>query len=113
MFDYRRKHKMLEKIEKRAVRKGIPFDLDVNWLSIKLAQGCCESTGLPFKEFPACLHENPYLPSIDRIDSNKGYTKDNCKLVVVGFNSLKSNFDDEIVLRFCENFVKIYEEKNK
>ena len=110
---YDRKHDILSRIRKRAEKRGLPFDLDITWLSIKLAFGHCEATGLPFKESPASLHENPYLPSIDRIDSNKGYTKDNCRLVIVGFNSLKSNFDNEKLVLFCKNFIDVYEDNNK
>ncbi len=42
---------------------------------------------------------NPYYPAIDRIDSSKGYTKDNCQLVLSIFNMLKLNYDEVTVKR--------------
>jgi len=113
LYNYAQKRDIIKKLEKRANRKGIPFNLDIGWLSSKLALGFCESTGLPFKEHPNVGHRNPYLPSVDRIDSSGGYTKDNCRLVVMGFNVLKSNFDDDTLTQFCKCFCEIYEEKNK
>lgn len=101
---------ILNRISKRAYKKNIPFNLNKEWLEEKLMSGKCEATGLQFKLYP---YNNPFYPSVDRINSNKGYTKENCQLVVLGFNSLKSNFENKDLIEFCNNFVKIYEENNK
>jgi len=105
--------KLLQRTRKRARRKNIPFNLDVMWLMKKLSIGKCEATGIQFKMRPSVSHLNPYLPSIDRVDSSKGYTKDNCQVVIIGYNNMKSNNSEKLVKEFCESFVKIYEEKNK
>jgi len=97
-------------IHKRAIRKGLEFDLDTEWYKRKLSKGICSVTKLPFKLKPTNVMLNPYYPAIDRIDSNKGYTKDNCQLVLSIFNMLKSNNDHNTVKMFCEGFVQIYEE---
>ena len=37
------------------------------------------------------------LPSVDRIDNNKGYTMDNIKIVSLGYNNLKNRYDEVYV----------------
>lgn len=44
-----------------------------------------------------------YSMSIDRIDSSKGYTKDNCKLCCLSINYLKSDFLLEDVTNFLND----------
>ena len=43
---------------------------------------------------------NPYAPSIDRIDSNKGYTEDNIQMVCLIYNFCKNQFTEEQVDNF-------------
>jgi hypothetical protein len=40
------------------------------------------------------------LPSIDRIDNNKGYTMDNIQIVTLGYNNLKNRYGEEYVNEF-------------
>lgn len=51
--------------------------------------------------------KNPYTLSIDRIDSDKGYTKDNVQLVIAAINTFKANYNVkdifDITLKFAEN----------
>ena len=103
--------KFLERTVKRARKKHIKFNLDTQWVLEKLNKGVCEATGIEFKLEPQDTSVNPYYPSIDRIDSSLGYTKDNCQLVIVGFNNLK-NLNNEADLKiFCKGFVEHMEEK--
>ena len=43
--------------------------------------------------------------SVDRIDSNKGYTKNNVQLVCMAINQMKSDMSIEELLYFCEHIV--------
>ena len=45
------------------------------------------------------------LPSVDRIDNNKGYTMDNIKIVSLGYNNLKNRYD-EVYVREWINAIK-------
>ena len=45
------------------------------------------------------------LPSVDRIDNNKGYTMDNIKIVSLAYNNLKNRYD-EVYVREWINAVK-------
>ncbi len=102
---------ILDRIKKRATKKGIEYNLTPEWLTFKLSKNKCEATGLPFKFYPPITTKNPYYPSIDRVDSTKGYTTDNCQVVIFGFNVLKLNYDKETIDKFCKSYVKKYEEK--
>jgi hypothetical protein len=48
--------------------------------------------------------------SIDRIDSSKGYTKDNCQIISVMANFAKNDFSDNDMKEFCK---QIYENYNR
>ena len=37
------------------------------------------------------------LPSVDRIDNDKGYTIDNIRIVSLGYNNLKNRYDEVYV----------------
>ena len=99
----------LEQYANRAIRKGLEYDLTMDWLKDQLDKGCCAATGIKFKLYPKSSVLNPFLPSIDRIDSSRGYTKDNCQVVIVGFNTLKSDNTNEEILQFCKGYIKYYE----
>lgn len=99
----------LQSIQKRANRKGLGFDLDTEWYKKEIKKGVCAATKLPFKLKPRNTALNPFFPAVDRIDSYKGYTKDNCQVVLSIFNMLKFNYDFVTVKKFCEGFVEIYE----
>lgn len=107
-----RVEKLLDRIRKRARKKKIDYDLDLLWLIDRIQKGRCEYTGIKFKLEPHITTLNPFYPSIDRIDSNKGYTKDNCKVVIIGFNNLKGANNIEEVNKFCKGLVEIYEKEN-
>ena len=81
----------------RAKQKGWDFDLDKEWVEERLANGLCEVSNIPFE----VTAHSPWRPSIDRKDSSKGYTRDNCRLVVWQFNLAKGDKDDEVVLRLA------------
>ena len=104
---------LLKRYWRRAKKKGIEFNLTAAWLRDKMKFGKCEVTKIPFSFYPKNSALNPYLPSIDRIDPTKGYTKDNCQVTIIGFNNLKSNYTEQEISDFCEGFVKYYEENNE
>lgn len=101
-----RSQKMLAWIRIRAARTGREFDLTREWIANKLVAGVCEVTGLPFDlGRDSSQRFNPWGPSIDRIDSRLGYTQDNCRAVVWIYNMAKSEWDDEVVLKFASALV--------
>lgn len=79
---------------------NLEFNLDAEWLLPRL-KGRCEITNLEFKMVKAEYRKKkqsgpkPFSPSIDRIDPNKGYTKDNCRLIISCVNAFKSTMTDK------------------
>lgn len=75
----------------RSVRKKINFELSLDFLKElwQKQQGKCAITGLQMTHIILQGRLKTNL-SIDRIDSNKGYTIDNTQLVCVAINIMKS-----------------------
>lgn len=44
--------------------------------------------------------------SIDRIDSSKGYLRDNVQLVCTGVNLMKKDMSDEMFIEFCRSVLE-------
>lgn len=47
--------------------------------------------------------------SIDKIDANKGYTKDNCEIVAWWYNCAKQTYSNKEVYDFCKMVVSTYD----
>lgn len=80
----------------RAFKANLNFELTPEWVQSKLDTGFCEVTKLPFS-WTAGNKVNPWGPSIDKIDPNKGYTLENSRLVVWIYNTAKNTFTDSDV----------------
>lgn len=65
----------LAAIRDRANRKGIPYDLDLDWLD----------------SFLTCNGYDPKTHHIDRISALGGYTKGNLQLLLISDNIAKGN----------------------
>jgi hypothetical protein len=86
----------------RAKGKGMECNLTNEWRDDKLSTGKCERTGIPFVyEF-----NSPYIPSVDRIDSSKGYTTDNCQMVIALYNVGKNKWSDDLMLEMAKALIK-------
>ena len=76
--------------------------------------GRCQLTNLPF-DFQRAkkTSKNPYAPSLDRIDSQKGYTKENCRIVLAAVNDALGEYDDNDILPILKALVKGLEKNAK
>ena len=85
-------------------------DFDSLWIYEKIEKGYCEVTGIPFNlttQVSDSLHaKNPWVPSIDRIDSSKPYIKDNVQIVVFMYNVCKAEFAHKDVVAFCKSVMQ-------
>lgn len=97
--------KIIQRLKRRHVtcrqsaqKKYELFDLDVKYLlGLWSAQGgLCALTK---KELAHKFH-TPFTVSVDRIDSQKGYIKENVQLVCQSANYAKSHFSNEVFLKF-------------
>lgn len=66
------------------------FDIDSAWLDSRITEigYRCELSGVKFNMDDS---RSPAHPSIDRIDSSCGYTKDNCQIVCCSINYAKND----------------------
>lgn len=87
----------------RAKRHGREFSLSVEWLQARLDAGVCEVTGLPFS---ARGVQAPTMPSIDRIDSTKGYTEDNCRVICWALNAAFNQWGETAVRPIFEAYLR-------
>lgn len=93
--------------QKRAKANGWPvLDFDSLWIEEKIRAGFCEVTGIAFDlntQVSESVHaKNPWVPSIDRIDSSRPYSRDNVNIVVYMYNVCKAEFSHEDVVKFCK-----------
>lgn len=104
---WHRAGKLITWVRARAAKRGWNFDLTREWAEQKLAAGKCEVTGLAFQyDARVGCQLLPWAPSIDRIDSTKGYTTDNCRMVVWIYNMAKAAWSDDDVMRMARALAK-------
>lgn len=76
---------------RRAKRDGRPFSITLDEVRALLAPMVCSVTGLKLMwDWPGS-GRNPVAPSIDRIDSGRGYAPENVRLVCWAFNNVRGN----------------------
>jgi len=94
-------------INKQGKRATMEKTITVEDILPILEAGHCQLTGLPFDFMPTNkTYKNPHAPSLDRIDSQKGYTKENCRIVLSAVNDALGEYDDEIALPILEAMAK-------
>jgi len=84
--------------DKRGRKLG--FNITPEYIQ-KLFDSCdgkCQRTGLVFDmEIGTKNKRNPYRPSIDRINSKKGYIKGNIQIVLAIVNTMKMDYTDDVI----------------
>lgn len=91
----------IQEIRQRAAKRGLEFSLTEEWIRERLESGKCELTGIEFD----LNTKRPFSPSVDRTDSTKGYTPDNCRMVVLCYNLAKNEATDDDVLEMAKALV--------
>jgi hypothetical protein len=105
-------------IRYRAKRENLEFDIfvqDIEDLYEQQDKKCILSG------WPICFNErrqragktNLGQASVDRIDSSKGYTKDNIQIVHKDINSAKSDRSDKYFIELCCAVADNYRSKNE
>jgi hypothetical protein len=106
-------------IKKRCKDKKYNFNLTKRFL-VKLwekQEGICAITGLEMLEPVGYVAsrvplKTPKTASIDRIDSNKGYTKGNVQWVCVFANLAKNTFEDKLIKETFNELKKLTKSKS-
>ena len=79
---------LLRNAKKRAKEKGLEFSLTLEDIHIP---DVCPLLGIPIQRNLNGVGATPNSPTLDRIDPNKGYTKDNVWITSWRANKLKSD----------------------
>ena len=91
----------------RAKKANLEYNLTESWIKQKWDEqnGLCAISKIPmtYNRNNGRTFTNV---SIDRINPNKGYTKDNVHLVCMGVNLMKSDMSIEELYMFCEAVLK-------
>ena len=97
----------------RANRNNAKCTITEEWIQERIDKGVCELTGLPFDlEFAHDTKNNPYAPSLDRIDSkNKNYTPDNVRVVLSFVNIAINDLGLEKALPIFKALIEKNDEK--
>lgn len=90
-----REYKMWVGLRWRAKRDGRDFNLDPSDIAIP---DRCPVFGVPFD---TGVGQSPYVPSVDRIDSSKGYVKGNIAIISWRANLLKNDATYEEVMQLA------------
>lgn len=90
---------MLGRSKARAKKQQLDYNLDKTWLRLKLLAGLCEFSGVPFVNGQ---QYHPFSPSLDRVDPSLGYTKDNCKVILLCLNGFKGTASMELFTECME-----------
>jgi len=92
--------KALSRVAHGAIRRGIKFDLSIEDLSDKFEKqnGKCFYTGLKL----SFDNNAENKASVDRIDSSKGYTKENIQWVSKDVNFMKQALSHERFVSLCK-----------
>ena len=88
--------------------------ITTKWVKSILVQGRCQVTGIPFQfqsheanKDKKLRFQNPYGPSLDRIDNfNRNYEEGNVRVVLFAVNCARNNFPDSVCLHVLTAFVR-------
>jgi hypothetical protein len=89
-------------LNKAKTRKNVDTEITVDYLEnlYNLQKGKCYYLDIDMK-INSEISRDFYLMSIDRLDSNKTYTKDNIVLCCWGINNIKNDYKFENFVIFC------------
>ena len=107
-----RAERILKGARKRARQKNLEINIDKSFLNELLKTEKCALTGVPF-DFTVWegKNTNPFAPSVDRIDSEKGYIKDNVRIVLFCVNSALNSYGLEFMVPIFKKLIT-YAQKN-
>lgn len=86
--------------------RGIPWNLSIDALDdlFEKQSGMCALTGLPLRVFSPSRGDRvggPYLISLDRIDSAKGYEIENVRYLCACVNFMKQGYAEADFIHWC------------
>ena len=89
----------------RSKEKSINNTLTKEWFRLELSNDKCSVTGIDF-DYSFDVDRNPFAPSVDRKDNSKGYTPENCQIVIWAYNTAKAHHTDEDLYKMAVAYLK-------
>jgi hypothetical protein len=83
---------LMESQQWECAEGGQPFEIMGKWVLVRNRKAIGMNSTL--------------LPSIDRIDNNKGYTMDNIRIVTNGYNQIRGKYEDSDVREWINSIKK-------
>ena len=101
--------KFFSNVKYEAARRGIEFDLTIDFLDglIRGQSHKCYYTELPID----AKTRDSITASLDRLDSSKGYTKDNVHFVIKDVNMMKWTLKEKRFTQLCKLVAKVSDDK--
>lgn len=95
--------KIFSKLKRDAIIRNIDFKITLEYLDTlyKKQNKKCALTGLDLS-----MTHKQQTASVDRIDSNRGYTEENIQWVHKDINMMKKNYPEDYFIYMCELVVK-------
>lgn len=104
---WKRNHRvsaMFSRAKGNAGERGLPFllsrETDIPRIARIIDEGVCQLTGLPFDLTHGC--RKPNAPSLDRIDSTKGYVPGNVRVVLWQVNAMMNEYGEDALLEVAD-----------
>ena len=89
----------------RAFKKGLEFNLTSEWIKDKLREMKCSATGFDLTIVTSIDGRvNPLKPTLDRLDSTKGYTLENTRVTCWWWNVMKQDWSEETVINLIKKY---------
>jgi hypothetical protein len=97
----------MAKCRYRATKRKHHCSIDREFIAdrLRLTRGRCELTGLRFSTDRDDEANRPFAHSIDRIDSNKGYTRGNIRIVCAGINVAMMHWGEALFAKMAVGYV--------
>lgn len=97
----------LAKCRYRATKRKHHCSIDRDFIAdrLRLTRGRCELTGLRFSTDREDAANRPFAHSIDRIDSSKGYTRGNVRIVCAGINVAMMHWGEALFAKLAVGYV--------
>ena len=101
--------KALQNAKKRATKRGLPFDLDKEYLIdiFEDQNGVCFYSGIKMnvvKDDDSSVHD-PLKMSLDCVDPDKGYIKGNVVWSAYCVNTFKQKMSQQEMLDVCQSIL--------
>lgn len=97
-------------VKRGAKKRGHCFDIDIQWAwDLYITQGReCALSGVPivFASSMKLVQSGNTTASIDRKDSNVGYTEDNVQWVHKDINMMKQKMSNNELIKYCKLIVE-------